>query len=222
MTSIPKVVRFLVAVALVGAGFAGRSEAATISVMPASQTIAPAGTATVDIVLSGLLANETVGAFSLLLSFDQILLGAPVSFLNDPDATMGLLPLDLSPGFNGGSGSPLSLYFLADALITEQDLKAAEGAGFTLARVSFTGLAEGLSPLTLAVSPITGIFLSDFSGLGVVPVGAVNNGSVCVDNPNTPGDLCSSAVVPEPATLSLLGVGVAALVARRRRQPNRG
>jgi hypothetical protein len=130
---------------------------------------------------------------------------------------MGPLPLDLSPGFTGGAGSPLSLYFLADGLISEPNLKLAEGTGFTLARVSFTGLTEGLSPLTLAVSPLTGVFLSDYTGLGVIAAGGVS-GSVCVDDPQTPGDRCGQAAVPEPASLALLGTGVAVLVVRRRRQ----
>jgi hypothetical protein len=217
MTSIRKVARLLVAVAVVGVSFVGNSEGATITVLPATQTIAPGGTANVDIVLSGLLAGETVGGFSLLLSFTNAILGAPDSYTNDPDGKMGPLPLDLSPGFTGGAGSPLSLYFLADGLISEPNLKLAEGTGFTLARVSFTGLTEGLSPLTLAVSPLTGVFLSDYTGLGVIAAGGVS-GSVCVDDPQTPGDRCGQAAVPEPASLALLGTGVAVLVVRRRRQ----
>jgi len=217
MTSIRKIVRLLAAVALVGAGLVGTSEASTISVIPGAQTIAPGGTATVDIILSGLTAGETVGGFSFLLSFSNAILGAPDSFTNDPDSKMGPLPLDLSPGFTGLGGSPLSLFFLADGVISEAALKVLEGTGFRLATVSFTGLAEGLSPLTLSVSPLTGVFLSDYLGTGVIPATAVN-GSVCVDDPQTPGNNCNASDVPEPATLSLLGAGLAALVARRRRQ----
>jgi len=46
--------------------------------------------------LSGLLAGETVGGFSLLLSFNNTILGAPQSFTANPDGKMGALPLDLS------------------------------------------------------------------------------------------------------------------------------
>lgn len=214
MTSIRKAVRFLAVGVLVGAAFVAKSEGAIISVLPSTQTIAPGGTASVDIVLSGLAAGETVGSFSLLLSFNNTILGAPESFVNNPDNKMGALPLDISPGFSGGV---LSLYYLADGVISEPALKALEGTGFRLATVSFTGLAEGLSPLTLGISPLTGVFLSDYLGTGVVPATAVS-GSVCVDDPATPGDRCGAAAVPEPATLALLGAGISALVVQRRRR----
>jgi hypothetical protein len=216
MTSIRKAVRFLAVAVLVGAAFVAKSEGAIISVLPSTQTIAPGGTASVDIVLSGLAAGETVGGFSLLLSFNNTILGVPESFVNNPDNKMGALPLDISPGFAGGV---LSLFYLADQVISEPALKALEGTGFRLARVSFTGLAEGLSPLTLSISPLTGVFLSDYSGLGVVPATAVN-GSVCVDNPSTAGDPCATqgGVIPEPATFALLGAGILALGVQRRRK----
>lgn len=222
MTSMRKVMGIVAAVALVGAGLVGTSEASTISVIPGSQTIAPGGTASVDLILSGLTAGETVGAFSLLLSFNNAILGAPASFTVDPDLKMGAYDVfnDFSLGFSGGT---LDLQYLAN-LVTfpnnpagEAALKVSEGAGFRLARVSFTGLAEGLSSLNLAVSPSTGIFLSNFAGTAAIPAGVVN-GSVCVDNPQTPNNLCNVAAVPEPATLALLGAGIGALVVQRRRR----
>ena len=73
--------RVLAVAALVAAAFVATSEASTISVLPASQTIGVGGTATVDIVVSGLLPSET--APSLLLSFNDAVLDG-TSFINDP------------------------------------------------------------------------------------------------------------------------------------------
>lgn len=215
-----KATRLLAAAALLGAGLVGNTEAATITVTPSAQTIAPGGGgANVDIVLSGLGANQVVGGFSFLLSFNNTILGAPDSYTPNPGNVMGPAPLDLSTGFTGGTGSPLSVFYLADVPpgFTSAAAKALEGAGFTLATVHFTGLQEGLSLLTLSVNPTVGTFLSDFDGFATIQASAVN-GSICVDDPATAGNRCIAAV-PEPATLalSLLGAGVAALVGRRRR-----
>lgn len=202
----------LVAALVVAAGPV-RSEAATISLIPATQTIAVGGTATVDVVVSGLLASETVGGFSFLLSFDGSKLGAPAGYT--VGAGMGPVPLDLSGGFAGLGGSPLDMFVLADGALDEPTLKAGQGASFTLAQVTLTGLAEGLSGLTLSVVP-GAAFLSNFDGTAEIAAQVIN-GSVCVDNSGT-GQACDTAFIPEPATMSLLGTGLATLFVRRRRQ----
>jgi hypothetical protein len=215
MKSAQMVKRILAAAILAVVWIAQPAEAATIRIDPVTQGANVGDTVIADILVD-LGANEAVGGASLLLSFNSAILKG-TSFTADPDAKMGfaLDPVanDFGSGFGAGGASPLTLFFLSDVtLSTFADLKPLQGTGFRLATVSFLALTPGLSPLTLSAERGGG-FLSDALGNALL-ITQVTNGSVCVA-----GDTCvQQTPVPEPATLTLLGVGVSALVARRRRQ----
>lgn len=177
-----------------------------VRIMPASQTIGVGGLATVDIIVSGL--TDPTGGFSLILHYDNTILSGQ-SYTNDPDARMGEFPLDLSGGFIGGGVLILDLFFVADPAQTEASLAALQGGSFTLATVSFMGLLDGLSLLTL--SDVT---LSTWDGAATLAGVTSQNGAVCVSSAGGP---CAS-VVPEPGTLLLLSGALGALALVRRRK----
>jgi hypothetical protein len=221
--SICKVTRILALGILVGALFTARAEAVPIiSISPASQPATVGDAVSVDILVSGLGATEEVGAFSLTLTFDQFILapGLPLpGYVIDPDSKMGVEDSTFSLGFSPGS---LDLFVFAEDFgppgpdaSDQTALRALQGAGFRLATVNFTAIGPGLSPLVLSVTGPGGAFLSN--GLGVELPATAANGSVCVGTAaGVPGN-CDQAAVPEPGTIALLGAGVCALVARRRR-----
>jgi hypothetical protein len=207
MKSIKRVMRVLAMAIMVGTLFVGNSEAAVISISPASQNANVGGTVSVDILVS-LGLGEVVGGVSLFLGFNPaILTGA--SYTVDPNAQMGVAAggFDFSGGFSGGV---LDLFFLADGSLNQAALGALQGTGFRLATVSFTAVGNGTTPLTLSFAQPGGAFLSDANG-AVLPSTAVN-GSVCV------GPTCGVTQVPEPGTLVLLGMGLAIAGLRHRRQ----
>lgn len=209
MKTISRTLRMLAATALSATVLLSQAVASPIvSIVPSDQTINLGGTATIDIIVSGLDGlTGPVGGFSFKLIFnDTIVIGG--SYVNDPGGKMGAAPLDLSLGFSGLNAreSPLDIFFVADPTETEASLSASQGGSFVLTTVELPGIGNGLSLLTL-----TEVVLSEWDGVTSMDGVEVQNGKICV------GGNC--ALVPEPATLLLFGSALGGLaIIRRRRQ----
>ena len=208
----------LAVAALVGQAMPSQA-APIITVTPSpSVVIGLASSQSFDVVVSNLAASEEVGGVSLLLTWNNAILGAPGTFTLDPDLKMGtaLDPSNVGPatGFLPGQ---LILDFLADFSLSEANLKANEGAGFRLARFSLTGLALGVTAIDLKVySPAgpNGVPLSDGAGF---PLGATLVGT-CATVARASTEQAGSCDIPEPGSMMLLSTGLASVLALARRR----
>jgi hypothetical protein len=211
MTKVMKALGIGALAALLVVGSMKQVEAAPIvTLSPNTQVVGLNQAFSVDVLVSGLTgtAAGAVGGFSFLLSFNPALLGG-VNYVLDPDFKMGA-ELDLSFGFNGGTGSPFDAFVVADFALDGTALAGLQGTGFRLMTLNFTSKAiEGLSALTLSQ-----VVLTDAPGNGELASTSVS-GSVCVDRD---GQNPCPQQVPEPGLLALLATGLATAAVRRRRQ----
>ena len=124
------------------------ASAITLSMTPSTQQTTVGGSASVDVVVSGLsAAGEIVSGWDINIGFDPAVLGnASVTFNDAPFGGVDFLGFDnvSTPGDVAAEG----LSFLLDA-----DLGLLQGDSLTLFSVSFEGLSDGFSLLSFGADP---------------------------------------------------------------------
>jgi hypothetical protein len=180
--------------------FAPPSQANIIlNITPDTQSLSVGSPVSFSINVSGLGSGTALGAYDLNIGFDSALLSFSQVIFGDQ--TLGD-QLDLSHlGLNAPTATPSlgNVNLIEFSLDDPATLIAQQASSFTLATVSFTTLASGISPITLSVLGLTDANAID------IPNSTVN-GSVTV------------ASVPLPGTLWLLmSGGVTFLLTQRRR-----
>lgn len=170
------------------------ASAITVAFNPSSQSVSVGSATTVDLIISGLGDGiaPSLGTFDLDVGFDPTILGfSGTTFGNQLDL-FGFGDVQFAtPGVGTVNMFELSLDFA-------EDLDTLQADSFVLAILSFNALSPGSSPLSFSVNAL-GDSIGDPLQADLV--------------------MGSVGVVPEPAALSLMGVGilcVAAMVKRRR------
>ena len=197
--------RVLALMLVTGAVFAGRAEAAAITIIPNTVIANVGDTIDFDIFVS-LGPLEAVGGVDLRVTLTNLILD-DVSFVVDPDNAMGA-ELDFGSGF--GANFVEFVYLAEDYFPLNQftELKADQGAGFRIGRFTLLAQLEGVTALNFST---LGGYLSDENGDELLGT-TVDNGLVCVGT----AFAAQCQQVPEPGLLSLFAAGLVTAAVRRR------
>ena len=182
------------------AGGALTAGATTITFQPTAQTVNLGGTATVNVNLSGLSANQAIGAFDLVVdSNPSIITPTSITFFSD----LGDPTLELTgPTFTASSAEAAEVSFESTATL----LGLQGTQPFSLFSVTYQAVGLGTSTLTLGASPE---YLADGDGT-ILADPSVVNGSITV--------MGTMAATPEPSSLVLLATGLGAAVTTLKRR----
>jgi len=190
------------AIAGLGLGLAAPANAIQIVVTPPLDTAVVGGTLDFDVRVEDL-GEEIVAAFDL-------------DFVFDP-AVLAFKGLAFGASFGGAAGSfsgydtpaPGLVDFFLFSILPDDVLAAAQGGSALLARLSFTGLAPGSSPMSVLAPGDDPFFALDGREAAALELAAIGSALAVVE----------ARPVAEPGALALLGIGLLAIaVAVRRRR----
>lgn len=195
-----RISRLICTMLLGAAGFAVPAYGAVLSTTVSTPAATTGQLFSMDVIVSGLSAGQTVGGFDLDLLFDAGLLNPIEVTFGD---ALGVVDADQ---FTSTVTSPGRIDFAAVSLLNEAALQALQTDSFALAHFVFQAIGPGTATFSFDTAP-PGLLLSDQSGNAITLAG-ISGATIVLSAP--------TGSVPEPGSLSLL-VAAALLAPWQRR-----